>query len=136
MRTDTGHVFKLEEYRPSAHRILEADLTFRLDPNATQVIATLTIERTPGTGASVPLVLDGDGLTLERIAIDGEDLPSDAYDATPDQLTLAKLPAARRFELLLETVLSPDDNTELMGLYRSSGVYCTQCEAEGFRRIT
>ncbi|OQM73589.1 aminopeptidase N [Manganibacter manganicus] len=136
MRTDTGHVFKLEEYRPSAYHILEADLTFRLDPNATQVIATLTVERVPDADSSVPLVLDGDGLALKRIAIDGEELSSNAYDATPDQLTLAKLPAARRFELLLETVLSPDDNTALMGLYRSSGVYCTQCEAEGFRRIT
>ncbi|TIN50465.1 MAG: hypothetical protein E5Y30_43545, partial [Mesorhizobium sp.] len=56
--------------------------------------------------------------------------------ATPDQLTILKPPAARRFQLLIETEVAPAGNEALMGLYRSSNVYCTQCEAEGFRRIT
>jgi aminopeptidase N len=136
MRTDTGQVFKLEEYRPSDFRIVETNLTFRLEPKATQVIAVLTIERAAGIAATAPLVLDGDGLTLKRIEIDGKALPHAAYEATPDRLTIPKPPASDRFKLLVETELSPDDNTELMGLYRSSDVYCTQCEAEGFRRIT
>lgn len=134
MRTDTGQVFKLEDYRPSDFSIPQTGLTFRLSPDATGVTAVLTIERRDGAAASVPLVLDGDGLLLKRIAIDGHELAPVDYLATPDQLTILKPPA--RFELLLETEIAPASNEALMGLYRSSNVYCTQCEAEGFRRIT
>ncbi|MER8430507.1 aminopeptidase N [Mesorhizobium caraganae] len=134
MRTDTGHVFKLEDYRPSDFSIPQTGLTFRLSPDATGVSAVLTIERRDGAAASAPLVLDGDGLLLKRIAIDGHELAPADYLATPDQLTILKPPA--RFELLLETEIAPASNEALMGLYRSSNVYCTQCEAEGFRRIT
>ncbi|TIW05375.1 MAG: aminopeptidase N, partial [Mesorhizobium sp.] len=83
-----------------------------------------------------PLVLDGDGLTLSRLAIDGRTLTPADFLVTPDQLTITTLPAASRFQLLIETELAPAHNEALMGLYRSSNVYCTQCEAEGFRRIT
>lgn len=134
MRTDTGQVFKLEDYRPSDFSIPQTGLTFRLLPDATRVTAVLTIERRDGAAASAPLVLDGDGLLLKRIAIDGRELAPADYLATPDQLTILKPPA--RFELLLETEIAPASNEALMGLYRSSNVYCTQCEAEGFRRIT
>jgi aminopeptidase N len=134
MRTDTGQVFKLEDYRPSDFSIPQTGLTFRLSPDATGVTAVLTIERRDGAAASAPLVLDGDGLLLKRIAIDGHELAPADYLATPDQLTILKPPA--RFELLLETEIAPASNEALMGLYRSSNVYCTQCEAEGFRRIT
>lgn len=134
MRTDTGQVFKLEDYRPSDFSIPQTNLTFRLSPDATRVTAVLTIERRDGAAASVPLMLDGDGLVLKRIAIEGRELAPADYLATPDQLTILKPPA--RFELLLETEIAPTSNEALMGLYRSSNVYCTQCEAEGFRRIT
>lgn len=134
MRTDTGQVFKLEDYRPSDFSIPQTGLTFRLSPEATGVTAVLTIERRDGAAASAPLVLDGDGLVLKRIAIDGRELAPADYLVTPDQLTILKPPA--RFELLLETEIAPASNEALMGLYRSSNVYCTQCEAEGFRRIT
>ncbi|MER9405943.1 aminopeptidase N [Mesorhizobium caraganae] len=134
MRTDTGQVFKLEDYRPSDFSIPQTGLTFRLSPDATRVTAVLTIERRDGAAASASLVLDGDGLVLKRIAIDGRELAPADYLATPDQLTILKPPA--RFELLLETEIAPASNEALMGLYRSSNVYCTQCEAEGFRRIT
>jgi len=136
MRTDTGHVFKLEDYRPSDYRIARTDLDFRLSPDATRVTAVLTIERREGVTASAPLVLDGDGLTLHGVAIDGHALPPEDYQATPDQLTIPEPPGASRFELRLETEIAPSRNEALMGLYRSSNVYCTQCEAEGFRRIT
>ncbi|RWO91957.1 aminopeptidase N [Mesorhizobium sp.] len=136
MRTDTGQVFKLEDYRPTDYLIPETGLTFRLSPEATRVIAVLTVERRDGVAASVPLVLDGDGLTLSRIAIDGQTLAPTDFFATPDQLTITTPPAAARFQLLIETELAPAHNETLMGLYRSSNVYCTQCEAEGFRRIT
>lgn len=134
MRTDTGQVFKLEDYRPSDFSIPQTGLTFRLSPDATGVTAVLAIERRDGAAASASLVLDGDGLVLKRIAIDGRELAPADYLATPDQLTILRPPA--RFELLLETEIAPASNEALMGLYRSSNVYCTQCEAEGFRRIT
>ena len=134
MRTDTGQVFKLEDYRPNDFSIPQTGLTFRLSPDATRVTAVLTIERREGVAASVPLVLDGDGLVLKRIAIDGRELAPADYLATPDQLTILKPPA--RFQLTLDTEIAPASNEALMGLYRSSNVYCTQCEAEGFRRIT
>nr|WP_084568591.1 aminopeptidase N [Mesorhizobium sp. LSJC264A00] len=94
----------------------------------------LTIERRDGAAAWTSLVLDGDGLVLKRIAIDGRELAPAEYLATPDQLTILRPPP--RFQLLLETEIAPASNEALMGLYRSSNVYCTQCEAEGFRRIS
>ncbi|QKC84703.1 aminopeptidase N [Mesorhizobium sp. NZP2077] len=136
MRTDTGQVFKLEDYRPNDYLIPQTNLTFRLSPEATIVTAILTVERRDGVSASAPLVLDGDGLTLRRIAIDGKKAKPADLLVTPDQLTILKPPAARRFQLLIETELAPVGNEALMGLYRSNNVYCTQCEAEGFRRIT
>ncbi|MER9209408.1 aminopeptidase N [Mesorhizobium sp. M0771] len=134
MRTDTGQVFKLEDYRPNDFSIPQTGLTFRLSPDATRITAVLTIERRDGAAASTSLVLDGDGLVLKRIAIGGRELAPAEYLATPDQLTILRPPA--RFQLLLETEIAPASNEALMGLYRSSNVYCTQCEAEGFRRIT
>ncbi|ESY29707.1 aminopeptidase N [Mesorhizobium sp. LNJC391B00] len=134
MRTDTGQVFKLEDYRPNDFSIPQTGLTFRLSPDATRVTTVLTIERRDGAAASTSLVLDGDGLVLKRIAIDGRELAPAEYLATPDQLTILRPPA--RFQLLLETEIAPASNEALMGLYRSSNVYCTQCEAEGFRHIT
>ncbi|MEI9417905.1 aminopeptidase N [Mesorhizobium sp. Cs1321R2N1] len=136
MRTDTGQVFKLEDYRPSDYLIPETNLDFRLSPKATVVTAILTVERREGISTSAPLVLDGDGLTLKRVEIDGKTVRSADLLASPDQLTLLKPPAARRFQLRIETELAPASNEALMGLYRSNNVYCTQCEAEGFRRIT
>ncbi|MBP0573829.1 hypothetical protein J8J27_24315, partial [Mycobacterium tuberculosis] len=85
--------------------------------------------------AGTALELDGDELDLVSIALDGVTLAADAYRATPDRLAIATPPAAP-FSLTIVTRLAPAKNTKLMGLYRSSGNYCTQCEAEGFRRIT
>ncbi|MBZ9808730.1 aminopeptidase N [Mesorhizobium sp. BR1-1-9] len=136
MRTDTGQVFKLEDYRPSDYLIPETSLEFRLSPGATIVTAILTVERRDGVAASAPLVLDGDGLTLRRVEIDGRKAKPTDFAVTPDRLTIVTPPAAGRFRLSIETELVPSGNEALMGLYRSSNVYCTQCEAEGFRRIT
>ncbi|QDZ01142.1 aminopeptidase N [Nitratireductor mangrovi] len=136
MRSDTGQVFKLEDYRPSDFRIPATELTFDLAPERTLVTAELTIERQPGVAAKTPLVLDGDGLTLVSLAIDGEAAGAASFRATPDSLTLRSLPAARSFRLTIVTEIAPAENAALMGLYLSNSVYCTQCEAEGFRRIT
>jgi aminopeptidase N len=136
MRSDTGQVFRLEDYRPSDYLIARTHLTFRLSPENTVVIAELTVERRDGLAKNVPLALDGDELTLKSVKIDGKALDASAYEATPDQLLVKKPPAAKKFVLSIETVLNPAKNEKLMGLYRSNSVYCTQCEAEGFRRIT
>jgi aminopeptidase N len=136
MRTDTGQVFRLEDYRPSDYLIPEVDLAFRLDPEKTLVTARLSVERREGIEPGAPLVLDGDGLVLEKLLIDGEPVGTDAFEAAPDSLTIRKPPHAARFELTVVTHVEPAANKALMGLYVSNGVYCTQCEAEGFRRIT
>ncbi|HVW55388.1 MAG TPA: aminopeptidase N [Rhizobiaceae bacterium] len=136
MRSDTGQVFRLEDYRPSDYLIPETKLTFCLFPDATTVKAELTIERQAGVAAGTPLVLDGDGLEFVSLALDGAPVSREAIEVTPDRLTLSKPPAKERFRLTIDTRVSPSTNTALMGLYRSNGVYCTQCEAEGFRRIT
>ncbi len=136
MRTETGQTFRLEDYRPTPYAIPETELDFILDPEKTIVRARLTIERRADTPAGAPLVLDGDGLTLLSLAIDGETPGDNAYAATPDRLEITALPEAARFTLDIITEVDPTANRQLSGLYRSSGVYCTQCEAEGFRRIT
>ncbi|WP_157015109.1 aminopeptidase N [Mesorhizobium xinjiangense] len=136
MRTDTGQVFKLEDYRPSDYLIERTNLVFRLDAERTEVVAELAVRRRNGVSDDAPLILDGDGLDLAGLEIDGIAANANAYTAAPDQLTIHAVPADRQFRLKIVTRLSPDTNKALMGLYRSNGVYCTQCEAEGFRRIT
>ena len=81
-----------------------------------------------------PLRLDGHRLTLTGLALDGTPLSSDRYTLDKESLTISAVPAA--FTLEVTTEIRPQDNTFLEGLYRSSGMFCTQCEAEGFRAIT
>ncbi|MEC9402017.1 MAG: aminopeptidase N, partial [Pseudomonadota bacterium] len=135
MRSETAPAIRLEDYQPPLYRIDKVALNVELAPGATRVTATLEVSRQPGTEAGAPLVLDGDELSLAGIKLNGEALAETAYAATADRLELAS-PPADPFELTLVTELDPDANTKLMGLYRSSATYCTQCEAEGFRRIT
>ncbi|MGL4496595.1 MAG: aminopeptidase N, partial [Beijerinckiaceae bacterium] len=82
-----------------------------------------------------PLTLDGDELKLLNVQLDGRPLLPSAYETSPQHFTL-HLPPQREFTLTFETSLNPVTNKRLMGLYRSGAAYCTQCEAEGFRRIT
>ena len=135
MRTDDATVIRLEDYRPTDWLIDTVDLSVSLHPMATKVVAQLAVRPNPAGVPDAPLVLDGDELTLVSIAIDGRLLAADAYSVTSQGLTIPHPPAGP-FLLSIETLLNPSANTKLMGLYRSSGVYCTQCEAEGFRRIT
>ena len=135
MRTETPPTVRLEDYRPSDHLIDRVELDVRLDPHDTRVTATLALRPNPAGRAGAPLVLDGDDLTLLALECDGQAVAPDAYRADASGLTLHR-PPQRPFTLRIETRLDPTANTKLMGLYRSSGVYCTQCEADGFRRIT
>jgi aminopeptidase N len=134
MRTEEPRPVRLKDYHPPDWFIDTVDLDVVLDATATKVRATLKL-RPNGTGAPAPLVLDGEELTLRSLLLDGKPLASDSFVATPEKLTIAQ-PPNRRFELAIETVVDPTANTQLMGLYRAGATYCTQCEAEGFRRIT
>jgi aminopeptidase N len=136
MRKDTGQVFRIEDYRPTDYRIAETHLTFALSPDATRVVAELHVQRRDDVTPAAPLVLDGDELVLESLAIDGVQAPADVYDADAQRLTIKRPPAANAFRLTIVTRLDLSRNGTLMGLFRSNGVYCSQCEPEGFRRIT
>ncbi|MCX8280609.1 aminopeptidase N [Phyllobacterium sp. 0TCS1.6C] len=136
MRTDTGQVFRLEDYKPTDFLIPETRLEFVLHPERTIVKSVLTVERREGAAADAPLILDGDELALTELKIDGTPAGDNSYVATPDRLEISGLPASGSFTLEIVTEINPTTNRQLSGLYRSSDVYCTQCEAEGFRRIT
>ncbi|PWV77337.1 aminopeptidase N [Halomonas sp. A11-A] len=124
----------LSDYRPPAYRVTRTELTFDLDPAATRVKARLHLERHPEGEAGDPLQLHGEGLALKAIALDGEPLDADEYALSESGLTVHRVP--ERFHLDTEVEIAPEANTALEGLYQSNGMYCTQCEAEGFRRIT
>jgi aminopeptidase N len=134
MRTEEARPVRLKDYRPPDWLIETVDLDVSLDPTATTVRATLKLKPN-GLGPPAPLVLDGDELKLVSLALDGKPLPAENFVATPDRLTIAQ-PPNRPFELKIETAIHPEGNTKLMGLYRAGATFCTQCEAEGFRRIT
>jgi len=134
MRTEEPRPIRLRDYRPPDWLIETVELDVSLDPTATTVRSKLRVK--PNGGATpAPLVLDGEELKLRSLALDGKPLPGEAFMATPDKLTIAQ-PPNQAFTLEIETVIDPAANTQLMGLYRAGSTYCTQCEAEGFRRIT
>ncbi len=132
MRTEEPRAVRLKDYRAPDYRISEIHLTFALDPQTTRVTALSKVTR--NAGATAPLVLDGEHMKLLSVAIDGKPLAADAYKTNAETLTIANPPASFLLEIVTET--SPADNTSLEGLYTAKGIFCTQCEAEGFRRIT
>ena len=136
MRTQSNPVIKLKNYKPTDFLIESVWLDISLDAQETIVRSKLSIKRRKGADAGTPLCLDGDDLTPASVSLNGKVLGKEDYQATRDQLIVANLPAQKTFELEVEVHLAPADNKKLMGLYQSSGVFCTQCEAEGFRRIT
>jgi aminopeptidase N len=135
MRADQTEPVRLADNRPSDNLVDRVELDIALHPTATRVVATLQLRPNPAGRAGAPLVLDGDGLVPVSVQLDNVVLDLASGLATPDALTVDK-PPARPFTLKVETLLDPTGNTHLMGLYRTGSAYCTQCEAEGFRRIT
>lgn len=126
---------KLSDYAPPHFFIKEVDLTFHLDPQKTRVIAISKIYlNEKAYEGKHPLILDGEDLELLRVKIDGKTLEPSEYEITPYTMTLFDVP--RECILEIETQINPEGNTKLEGLYMSGGYYCTQNEAEGFRRIT
>jgi aminopeptidase N len=132
MRTETPPLIRLADYRPPAYLIETIDLDFRLEPRATRVKATLAVRRN-GDHAE-PLRLDGVGLKLLSIAVEGRALDAAEYATTDEHLTIHAPPES--FTLETQVEIDPEANTALEGLYMSGGRFCTQCEAEGFRKIT
>ena len=132
--TDQPRTIFLDAYQPFTHLVEDVALTFRLAPRDTRVQARLRLAPNPARPGRHDLRLDGEQLTLISARIDGHPL-----DLTPDATGLtiptALLPDGP-FTLETEVSISPETNTALEGLYMSRGMYCTQCEAEGFRKIT
>ena len=136
MKTDTPRPIRLKDYQPPEYFIDKVDLDFRLDPTRTRVKARLDVRPNPAAKSHGALLLDGEHLELDQIRIDGNEIKLKAdYDLTNVGLTI-KSPPQKPFRLEIVTYIDPDANKALQGLYRSRGIYCTQCEAHGFRRIT
>jgi len=134
MRSDHPPAIRLQDYRVPDFLIDAVDLDIQLDGARSRVRSRLSVRRNPAGFDGTPLVLDGDELALESITLDGRAIPEDLHTVAPDKIVVAGVP--ERFTLEIVTRLDPAGNKRLMGLYRSNGIYCTQCEAEGFRRIT
>ncbi|MBP6103921.1 MAG: aminopeptidase N [Gammaproteobacteria bacterium] len=130
-------MIQLKDYKPSDYLIDQVDLIIDLQDNhATTVHSTLQCRRHPTLSNTIeaPLVLQGEKLSLQSIHIDGRALAASEYAVDDKTLTLFKVPQS--FSLKTIVHIHPETNTELSGLYRSKNMFCTQCEAEGFRRIT
>jgi aminopeptidase N len=131
MRTDTAPTpTLLSNYTPPSHEIASVYLDFDLKPSATTVKSKLEVTRLRDEA----LVLNGENISLKSVTLDGKKLKRSDYKLDQDTLTLPKTP--ENFTLEIETICDPSANSTLMGLYVSGGRFCTQCEAEGFRRIT
>lgn len=136
MRNDQAVTVRRADYRPPDFLLDHVALEFDLDPTLTYVTATLDVRRNPLVGGAAPLRLDGEDLDLALIAIDGHGLPASAYQLRDDGLTLRLRTTSNRFQLRTVVRIKPFQNTELMGLFVSNDNFFSQCEAEGFRRIT
>ncbi len=135
MPTAQPHVIYLKDYQAPDYLIDETHLTFELFEDHSLVHAQLILRRNPARGAGLPpLVLDGQQLELLSVQLDDRPLGAGEYQVDADSLTLQ--PNAERFVLDTSVKIHPETNTALEGLYKSGTMFCTQCEAEGFRKIT
>ena len=123
----------LKDYKAPEFLIGHVDLTFELDEEKTRVVSVSQLKRQV-LGETSPLVLSGECLELGEVKIDNVLIDESSYIVTDTTLTLQDVPDV--FTLEIVTFIKPQENFSLEGLYKSSGNYCTQCEAEGFRKIT
>ena len=133
MRTDTPQAIYRKNYTAPNFHVQTVELGFDLDPAATHVASRLTMTRNPAASGSA-IELYGEGLELLQIRMNGKALSKRAYHLDQGMLQIANAPDEVVLEI--ETLIHPDKNTSLMGLYVSNGNFFTQCEAEGFRKIT
>jgi aminopeptidase N len=137
MKTDTPRPIRLKDYRPSPWLIETVTLDVSLHPTETRVRARLKFKPNPKSEEKqAALVLDGELMELESFKLDGKALAASDYELTPTSLILRRPPSGAQFTTDITTRINPEANKALNGLYRSRGIYCSQCEAEGFRRIT
>ena len=135
MQTDQPKTIRLADYRPPAFLVDSVELTFDLDDHRTAVTTIMKMRRNEAFGDSgSPLELDGEDLDLQDITIDGWQVAETSLTVTEAGLTVENVPD--QFTLATRVIINPKDNTRLEGLYRSGSAFCTQCEAQGFRRIT
>lgn len=124
----------LKDYRPSDFLIDKTELNFQLGELATVVMSRLNMRRNPEGDPTAPLVLNGEQVELKQLMLDGRLLNAGEYHVDATTLRIDQVPDV--FEIQCTTLIQPQKNTSLEGLYKSSGMFCTQCEAEGFRKIT
>jgi len=138
MRDANPRTVYLKDYTVPDYLIQNVDLNFTLDERNTRVVSRLTLCRNPASRSSdTSLTLAGENLQLIRVVLNEDNELSDKdYLQTPDSLIIQDVPQQRSFVLTIENVIDPEANTALEGLYLSNGMLCTQCEAEGFRKIT
>ena len=135
MSMKTPTTIYLKDYKTPPYLVEEVELKFDLFDSETRVLSTLNMVLNPDRKGEVePLVLDGEKLQLLAVKLDGKVLTANDYQQDDECLQLASVP--EKFTLEIETQIDPLNNTALEGLYLTSGNFCTQCEAEGFRRIT
>ncbi len=137
MKSENPKPVLLADYRLPDFLIDTVDLDIALGPTKTRVTSKLSVRRNPASTSTgkVPLKLDGELLKLESVALDGKKLKPSAYRVGETNLTILA-PPKEPFRLEVVTTINPKANTALQGIYLSRGVYCSQCEAQGFRRIT
>jgi aminopeptidase N len=135
MRTEQPKMIYLKDYQAPDYLIDETHLTFELHDDHTLVHAQLVMRRNPALdGTLPPLVLDGQLLELLSVSLGDQALGADEYQLSEHHLSVQ--PKSASFTLDTSVRIHPETNTALEGLYKSSGMFCTQCEAEGFRKIT
>ena len=135
MRTETAHVIRLADYHVPDYLVDFVDLDVSLSDTEAMITSTLSLRPNPAGRVGAPLHLDGDELQPFGVWLDGVELDLASGFCTAQGLIIA-VPPQRPFTLKIVTKSQPATNTKLMGLYRSGAAFCTQCEAEGFRRIT
>ena len=133
MRTDSPQTIYRQDYTPPSYLVDTVELGFDLDPARTVVASRIRMRHNPDS-TSRSIELHGEHIELVQVRLNGKLLKPSQYKLTPGMLTIPKAPD--EVELDIETILAPQDNTSLSGLYVSNHNFFTQCEAEGFRRIT
>ena len=133
--TDPRTVF-LKDYQAPAYRVSRIDLRVDIHDGYTRVSADMTVRRAESTPVGTSLRLHGVDLTLKSLAINGVPLTDGQYAVVGEELEILAVPDAGEFRLQSVVEIDPEHNTALEGLYLSKGMYCTQCEPEGFRKIT
>lgn len=137
MRDATPQTVFLKDYTPPEYLIDSVELHFDLDEQNTLVKSRLCMRRNPQSiDQAVSLILAGEELELVSISIDGNPLAAEQFVITPEAMTIHQVPQDRAFVVDIENRINPKANTALEGLYLSSSMLCTQCEAQGFRKIT